>query len=121
VGTTGTPGRHDADAGKGHNDAGTQRPLSDSQVNGGAFKMLESRTGMTSDQLKTLYASSGAKNFGQFASAIVVSKNLNLDTNQVLTGLKTMSLGETLESLGVPKDKAKDEVKKAEKEVKKNS
>jgi hypothetical protein len=96
----------------------TQQPLKSAQTSGGAFRMLEKRTGMTSDQLQQLYASSGAKSFGQFASAIVVSKNLGLDTNQVLNGLKTQSLGQALQSLGVPKDKAKDAIKKANSEVK---
>ncbi|MBI3644509.1 MAG: hypothetical protein HY233_00865 [Acidobacteriales bacterium] len=96
----------------------TQQPLKSAQTNSGAFRMLENKTGMTSDQLQQLYASSGAKNFGQFVSAIVVSKNLGLDTNQVLNGLKTQSLGQTLQSLGVSKDAAKDAIKKANKEVK---
>jgi len=96
----------------------TQQPLKSAQTNGGAFRMLEKKTGMTSDQLQQLYASSGAKNFGQFVSAIVVSKNLGLDTSQVLNGLKTQSLGQTLQSLGVSKDAAKDAMKKANSEVK---
>jgi len=95
-----------------------QQPLKNSQINGGAFRMLEKRTGMTADQLKELYSRSGARNFGQFASAIVVSKNLNLDTQKVLDGLKTASLGETLKDLGVPSEKAKAEIKKAEKQIK---
>jgi hypothetical protein len=43
---------------------------------------------MTSDELHQLYGSSGANHFGQFVSAGVFSKNLGLDTNQVLEGLK---------------------------------
>ena len=96
----------------------TQQPLKSSQINGGAFRMLEKKTGMTSDQLQQLYQSSGAKNFGQFVSAIVVSKNLGLDTNQVLDGLKTMSLGKTLQSLGVSSKDSKDAIKKANQEIK---
>ena len=96
----------------------TQQPLKSAQINGGAFRMLESKTGMTSDQLQALYTSSGAKNFGQFVSAIVVSKNLGLDTGKVLNGLKTQSLGQALQSLGVSKDSAKDAIKKANQEVK---
>ncbi len=95
----------------------TQQPLRDSQINGGAFRMLEKKTGLTSQQLQDLYQSSGAKNFGQFTSAIVVAKNLNLDRTAVLDGLKTMSLGETLQSLGVPKDKAKEAISEAKKQV----
>ncbi len=96
----------------------TQQPLKSAQISGGAFRMLEKRTGMTSAQLQALYASSGARNFGQFASAIVVSKNLGLDTSKVLVGLKTASLGQTLRNLGVDKNKAKEEIKKADKEIK---
>ncbi len=111
-----TAGDHGPGTHSGVND--TQRPLSDHQINGGAFRMLERRTGMTADQLKALYASSGAKNFGQFASAIVVSRNLDLDTNKVLDGLKTQSLGQTLHSLGVDPDKAKDAQHQAERQLK---
>jgi glycerol dehydrogenase-like iron-containing ADH family enzyme len=95
-----------------------QQPLKQSQIDGGAFRMLENKTGLTSNQLQDLYASSGAKNFGQFVSAVVVSKNLGLDTQKVLDGLKTASLGQTLQNLGVGKDSAKEAVKKADQELK---
>jgi len=101
-----------------HGVSQTQQPLNQAQVNSGAFRMLEKKTGMTSQQLQTLYARSGAKNFGQFVSAIVVSKNLGLDTQKVLDGIKTASLGQTLQNLGIDKKKAKEEIKKAEKEAK---
>lgn len=96
----------------------TQQPLKTSQINSGAFRMLEEKTGMTQAQLESMYQSSGAKNFGQFTSAVVVSKNLGLDTNAVLHGLETQSLGETLKSLGVPSKKVRPEIKKAQEEVK---
>ena len=104
--------------GQSHGMSQPQQPLKDAQVNSGAFRMLEKKTGMTSQQLQALYAQSGAKNFGQFVSAVVVSKNLGLDTQKVLNGLKTASLGQTLQNLGVDKKKAKEEIKKAEKEAK---
>jgi hypothetical protein len=100
-----------------HGMSQTQQPLNQAQVNSGAFRMLEKKTGMTSDQLQALYASSGAKNFGQFVAAVVVSKNLGLDTNAVLNGLKTQSLGQTLQSLGVSPEDAK----KAEAQAKKDA
>jgi hypothetical protein len=96
----------------------TQQPLRSAQLNGGAWNMLQQKTGMTSTQLQQLYQTSGAKNFGQFVSAIVVSKNLGLDYNQVLAGMKTESLGKTLQSLGVSKSKANDAVKQAKQEIK---
>jgi hypothetical protein len=95
--------------------SGTQQPLKDAQMNGGAWTMLEKKTGKSSADLQAMYAASGAKNFGQFVSAIVVSKNLGLDTNQVLAGLQTKSLGQTLQDMGVAPDTAKKEVKKANK------
>jgi hypothetical protein len=91
--------------------------LKDAQINSGAFKMLEAKTGLSSAQLQQTYASSGAKNFGEFVSAVVVSKNLGLNTSQVLDGLKTKSLGQTLKDLGVPSGKAKAEMKKANKQI----
>ncbi len=95
-----------------------KKQLRDSQLNGGAWKMLQDKTGKSSDELKAMYESSGARNLGQFTSAVVVSKNLGLDPNQVLDGLKTKSLGKTLQDLGVESDKAKSEIKKAEAEAK---
>ena len=128
------PGSMGSPADRGHSDMGpsshsnagqgpmgmsqTQQPLKDSQIQGGAFRMLEQKTGMTQQQLQDLYAGSGAKNFGQFVSAVVVSKNLGLDTNKVLDGLKTMSLGKTLQSLGVSSKDSKAAVKKANQEIK---
>lgn len=109
-----------ADAGKPAttgSQAHTQQALKDSQINGGAFKMLETKTGMSSADLQALYTSSGAKNFGQFVSAVVVAKNLNLDTNAVLDGLKTQSLGQTLHSLGVSPQDAKKAEAQAKKEI----
>ena len=115
-------GGRPADAGRPSTSTGaqaqTQQPLKDSQINGGAFKMLETKTGMTSEQLQALYASSGAKNFGQFVSGVVVAKNLGLDTNAVLDGMKTQSLGETLKSLGVSPEDAKKAIGQAKKEAK---
>ncbi len=110
-----------ADAGKPVNagsQASTQQPLKDSQINSGAFRMLQTKTSMTSDQLQALYTSSGAKNFGQFTSAVVVSKNLGLDMNAVLEGMKTQSLGKTLQSLGVSPEEAKKAMAQAKKEAK---
>ncbi len=96
----------------------TQQPLKTSQINGGAFSMLQrDYPSLSSQQLQDLYKSSGARNFGQFVSAMVVSKNLGLDYNKVLAGLKTESLGKTLQSLGVSKDNAKSEIKKAHDQI----
>lgn len=95
-----------------------QKPLSDKHTNSGSFQMLQDKTGKSADELKAMYAVSGAKNYGQFVSAVIVSKNLGLDTQQVLDGLKTKSLGQTLQDLGVSGEQANSEIKKAEAQAK---
>jgi hypothetical protein len=95
-----------------------QMPMSQSDMNSGAFQMLQQRTAMSSSDLHKLYASSGTHNFGQFASAMLVSKNLGLDYNKVLTGMKNKSLVQTLQSMGVDHDTAKMEMKKAQRNIK---
>ena len=97
---------------------GGQMPLSQSQMQSGAFRMLQQKTGMTATQLQQTYASSGARNFGQFVSAMVVSKNLGLDSSQVLAGMKNQSLGETLQQMGVSHDSAKTQLRNAKREIK---
>jgi hypothetical protein len=96
----------------------TQQSLKDSQINSGAFKMLQEKTGKSSEELQQMYASSGAKNFGQFTSAVMVAKNLDLDTSAVLEGLKTKSLGQTLKDMGVSEQTATTEIAKAKKQMK---
>lgn len=95
-----------------------QQPMTQGQMKSGCFQMLQQMTGMDSMQLQQMYANSGAQNFGQFASAVVVSHNMNLDQHKVMDGLKTMNLGQTLKRMGVPKETAKAEIKKAERQVK---
>lgn len=116
---------HGNDSGMGHGSTGQgghdmsgQRPLSQAQMSGGAMRMLERKyPGMTASQLEALYKSSGAKNFGQFVSAMVVSKNLGLDYNKVLAGMQNASLGKTLQTMGVSKSDAKSAIKKAHEEI----
>jgi len=95
-----------------------QQPMTQGQMKSGSFQMLQQMTGMDSEHLQQMYANSGAQNFGQFASAVVVSHNMNLDQHKVMDGLKTMNLGKTLKQMGVPKDTAKAEMKKAERQLK---
>jgi hypothetical protein len=95
-----------------------QQPMTKGQMKSGSFQMLQQMTGMDSAHLQQMYANSGAQNFGQFASAVVVSHNMNLDQHKVMHGLETMNLKQTLKKMGVPPDTAKAEVKKAEHQVK---
>lgn len=93
-----------------------QSTLRQSQLESGAWRKLQERTGLSSEQLQAMYAGSGARNFGEFTAAITVSKNLNLDTAAVLEGLKTDRLGQTLVKLGVDKNTAEQEVRRARRE-----
>lgn len=95
-----------------------QQPMTHGQMQSGSFQMLQQMTGMDAEHLQQMYAHSGAHDFGEFASAVVASHNMNLDQNKVMNGLKTMNLKQTLQKMGVPKDTAKAEVKKAEHQVK---
>ena len=94
-----------------------QQQLSQVQLNSGAFKMLQNKTGNSADQLKQMYANSGARNFGDFASALIVSKNLNLDTGKVLEGIKTQPLGQVLRNMNVERNRVRAEIQKAHQEV----
>ena len=80
--------------------------------------MLQEKTGKSTEELQAMYLASGAKNFGQFTSAVMVSKNLDLDTNAVLEGLKTKSLGQVLKDMGVSEETATAEIAKAKKQSK---
>jgi hypothetical protein len=92
---------------------GRQTPLKQSQIRSGAFRMLQQKTGMNATELRQKYASSGVRNFGQFASALVVSRNLGLDSNQVLSGVRAQTLGKTLQQMGVSQGVAKTEMERA--------
>ncbi len=94
-----------------------QGQLGQVQLNSGAFKMLQNRTGKSADELKQMYVNSGARNFGEFASAVVVSKNLNLDTAKVLEGTKTQPLGQVLQNMHVERNRVRTEIRKAHQEV----
>ena len=95
-----------------------QQTMTEGQMKSGSFQMLQQMTSMDSAHLQRMYADSGAQNFKEFASAVVVSHNMNLDQHKVMDGLKTMNLKQTLKKMGVPAETAKAEVKKAERQVK---
>jgi hypothetical protein len=114
----GKPANVPSSSSQGQTKSSTQQTLTESQLNSGAFRMLQDKTGKTAEELQQMYAASGAKNFGQFTSAVIVAKNLNLDSTAVLEGLKTKTLGQTLKDMGVSEDAASAEIAKAKKEAK---
>ncbi len=67
----------------------------------GRMLLLEKETGLSAVQAVDLYSHAGAKNFGQFVVAILVSQRLNLDRDTVLNGLSSCSLGEVVQRLGI--------------------
>ena len=94
-----------------------QGPLNDQAMQSGSFKMMMQKTNRNAEQLRQMYAASGARNYGQFASAVMVSHNLGLDTDKVLAGMKTQSLGRTLQNMGVDKQKANQEISRVRTEM----
>jgi hypothetical protein len=114
----GKPANVPSSSSQGQTKSSTQQTLSESQLNSGAFRMLQDKTGKTSEELQQMYAASGAKNFGQFTSAVIVARNLNLETTAVLDGLQTKTLGQTLKDMGISEDAASAEIGKAKKEAK---
>ncbi len=114
----GKPADLPSSSSQGQTKSSTQQALTESQLKSGAFRALQEKTGKTSEELQQMYIASGAKNFGQFNSAVVVAKNLNLDTNALLEGLKTKTLGQTLKDMGVSDEAASAEIAKAKKEMK---
>jgi hypothetical protein len=94
-------------------------PLNDEMMKSQSWRMLQQRTGMSSEQLKQMYANSGARNYGQFVSAMMVSRNLNLDSQKVLVGTRTQPLGQVLQNMGVERGKADAEVRQAHEQIRK--
>jgi hypothetical protein len=92
--------------------------LTDKETKSGAFKMLQRKTGKSEEELRAMYASSGAKNFGQFVSGIVAARNLGLNEGKVLSAMEHKPLEQVLqEEKGISRRQAQAEVRRAEREV----
>ncbi|MEE8347992.1 MAG: hypothetical protein V3R94_00355 [Acidobacteriota bacterium] len=103
--------------------ADKKKPLTWKEVNSGAFQKILLITGVGQVQIGTLYATSGAKDFNEFALAFVVSRNLRLDPQLVLRALWDQSLKDILQDFSFPEDQvnralriAKDQLDYANKE-----
>ena len=100
--------------------------VSDTDLN--RYRGLSHKLGSTPEELRSEYRAALLANpdlkFGQFVSANVVADNLGtrypgVTTDAILAGLANgSSLGQTLTSLGVPKDQAKTAQKDAETRMK---
>lgn len=92
--------------------------LTDKETKSGAFKMLQRKTGKSEEELRAMYASSGAKNFGQFVSGIVAARNLGLNEGKVLSAMEHKPLEQVLqEEKGITQRQAQAEIRRAEREV----
>jgi hypothetical protein len=99
--------------------AATPRPMS--------FKGIANKLGTTPDALESAYQAALAANpkltRGQFVAANVLAKNLGdknpaITTQAILDGLKSgKSIGQTLKSLGVKDDQARDAQRAANREI----
>jgi len=97
----------------------TPRPMS--------FKGIANKLGTTPDALESAYQSALAANpklsRGQFVAANVLAKNLGdknpaITTQAILDGLKSgKSIGQTLQSLGVKSNDARDAQRAANREI----
>lgn len=92
--------------------------LTDKETKSGAFKMLQRKTGKSEEELRAMYASSGAKNFGQFVSGIVAARNLGLNEGKVLSAMEHKPLEQVLqEEKGITQRQAQAEIRRVEREV----
>lgn len=95
-----------------------RKELKNAQINSGAFRRLQERTGMSEAELADTYQRSGARNFGDFVAAVTVADNLGLDREAVLQGLHQRNLRQTIENMGVEKKRAEEAVREAKLETK---
>ncbi len=87
--------------------ADEKKPLTREDLNSGAFQKFLQLTGVSPQQITTLYTTSGAKDFKEFSLAFVVARNLSFDPQIVLRSLWEQSLREVLSDFGLPDDQAK--------------
>jgi hypothetical protein len=87
-----------------------KQTLKPAHLTGGRMRLLQQNTGMSTDEISRLYAVSGAKNFGQFTCAVLVSQQLKLDRDAVLQGLYANNLGQVVKRMGVDNTVARDRI-----------
>jgi hypothetical protein len=85
--------------------------------NCGRMRLLQQKTGLSVDQITQMYDRSDAKNFSVFATAILVSQQLNLSRDKVLAGLRSSNLGDTLKQMGVQSDLVVPTIRRAVQQV----
>jgi len=91
--------------------------LQPSQLAGGRMRLLQRNTGMSAEEISRLYTVSGARNFGQFTCAMLVSQQLKLDREAVLHGLYANNLGQVIQRMGVDSAAARNNIVAAVHEI----
>lgn len=94
-----------------------QGPLTDKDMQRGSFRRMMQKTNMSAEQLRQMYDSSGARNYGQFVSGVMAAHNLGLDKQEVLTRMRTRNLNQALQDMGVDKAKANQEINRVRTEM----
>jgi hypothetical protein len=73
----------------------------------GRMRLLEERTGLSVQEIRQMYDRSRAINFGHFTCAVLVSKQLNVNTEVLLQELNESSILRALERMGIEQDRAR--------------
>ena len=73
----------------------------------GRMRLLEERAGLSVQEIRQMYDRSHAINFGHFTCAVLVSKQLNVDTEALLQELNEGSILRALERMGIEQDRAR--------------
>lgn len=87
-----------------------QQQLQPAHLTCGRMQLLETKTGMSADQIARLYNNSGARFFGQFGAAVLAAQRLGVDRDQVLQRIRTQSLLSVLESMGIDEQRGHDAI-----------
>ncbi len=94
-----------------------QQPLGTEQLTGPSMQLVRQRTGLSQGQIVKLYNASSAKNFGQFATAMLVAQQLKLDSSALLEQLRTGCVREGLIRMGVDQERSRIAVRAALDEI----
>ena len=94
-----------------------KKPLTEKELQSGAFQKLQQVTGAGILDLRMLYETSGAEDFKEFSRALLVARNVRLDPQLILRALYEKSLEEILQEFGMPGSQAKKAIKIAKEQL----
>jgi hypothetical protein len=94
-----------------------KKPLTEKDIHSGSFLYLQQITSLDILGLRLLYATSGAREYDEFAQALLVAGQLQLNQQLVLRALNEKSLEEILQDFGFNENQAKEAIKVAKKHL----